>query len=95
MEHMGMIDKPVRKAGEPYTAFMYRVHLYKVQCRESALAQIRAIDKANARSNKGAIAKPIATRETERERISLFDKAERNPLLASMLRRMQKDGVKI
>lgn len=92
---MGQIDKPVRGAGEAYTTYMYRVSLWKLAIREQALLQIRAIDSANARKGKGAIAKPIATRETERERISLFDKAECNPLLASMLRRMQKDGIAI
>lgn len=92
-----MIEKPIRADGEPYTAFMYRVHLYKVECREAALIQIRAIDKVNAKARAGATlrANPIATRETERERITLFDKAQRNPLLASILRKMQDDGVKI
>jgi len=85
-----MITKPVRIAGESLVDFAHRMAMYYEEVRNGALRDIRAIDKTNNASLRGSriIPKPIPTRETERERISLHEKAQSNPLLREILRKM-------
>lgn len=82
--------KPERIAGESLVDFAHRMAMYYEEVRYNALLDIRSIDSANGRSSRGSriIPKPIPTRETERERISIHEKAQSNPLLREILRKM-------
>jgi len=82
--------KPIRQENESLVDFAHRMALYYEEVRYGALQDIRAIDKANARSLSSSriVPKPICTRETERERISVHEKAQSNPLLREILRKM-------
>lgn len=81
-----MIAKPIRRVDESLVDFAYRMHQYFDAVTKAAITDIRQIDRIRAPK---MVSKAIATRETERERISVHEKAQNNPLLRELLRKMQ------
>lgn len=86
-----MITKPTREQFDSLVEYAAAMHKYFEEMRYGALADIRAIDRADnsRRSASRCIAKPIPTRETEGERISIHEKAQSNPILRNLLKNME------
>jgi hypothetical protein len=85
-----MVIKPKKENYPDLVSFAHAMALYFEEIRYQALLDIRQIDSASNRGLRGAriIPKPLPTRETERERISIHEKAQNNPLLREILRKM-------
>lgn len=84
------MTKPKRENYPDLVSFAHAMAMYYEWVRHSALEDIRAIDKTDNRRYRGSriIPKPLPTRETERERISIHEKAQSNPILRDILRKM-------
>lgn len=81
-----MLAKPVRRSEEFIVDFAVRMAEYFEAVKIQALVDIRQIDRAK---RSGMITKPIVSRETERARISVHEKAQNNPLLRELLRKVE------
>lgn len=81
-----MIAKPTRYSDESIVDFAVRMAEYFEAVKIQALTDIRQID----RTKRGiCVSKPIVSRETEKERISVHEKAQNNPLLRELLRKVE------
>lgn len=88
-----MTQKPERHANEKLASYMLRLLDWESIHRTECMAQFRSIDSAMKRapiSNQPAI-----TRQTEYDRQTLHDRAQNNPAIKRMLRRMQLTGTTV
>lgn len=76
--------KPTRDSFISVIAYADAMTTYLRLSKIEALKDMRAIDSANKAPK--MFYKPLVSRETERERISMHEKAQSNPLLRAMLR---------
>jgi hypothetical protein len=80
--------KPIRGDYSSLVDFAHDMAVYYEEVRFCALRDIRKIDGA-ARKSGAITSNKIVTRETERERISAHEKAQNNPLLRDILKKME------